>query len=355
MKFSEFVDLPVIDSHLHLWTIRETLNEETLRKQGEKLVEIVKRGDIEQIYTSDGDAGIYLKAKYPRLFYAGASIPQCQKESVDKIKLDWEKYIGELVEIGFDGIGETGFWAHPDRKEERVPLDHSHYEGFWSACEALGCTVLCHVAEPEEFWDEKLIPDWAKEKDQLYYEEGYPTKEELYAEMGNVLDRHPDLKVVLCHFYFMSADLERASNFLDHYENTHFDLSLGVELMYNISRRRDDYRSFFIRYDDRILYGTDIGVSTTLQQHLDRIWLIRNFLESDEEFFTPRTADKLLTRYKEPYIGLKLPRATLEKIYYKNFQRLWGEKPRKININAAISRCEREGNAVVAGTLKRFL
>ena len=94
--------------------------------------------------------------------------------------------------------------------------------------------------------------------------------------------------------------------------------------MYNINQNHEEYRQFFKRHDTRILFGTDIGMSKTQPQHLARIWLIRNFLETDEQFHTVPEADELLTRYKEPYIGLNLPRSSLEKIYSANFRRLWG-------------------------------
>ena len=125
----------------------------------------------------------------------------------------------------------------------------------------------------------------------------------------------------------MSPELEKIDQFLTDYPNANIDLSLGVELMYNISRQRDNYRDFK-KHDTRILFGTDIGMSTKLSEHLARIWLIRNFLETGEQFHTVPEADELLTRYKEPYIGLDLPKNSLEKIYSGNFKRLWGTRPR---------------------------
>jgi len=101
--------------------------------------------------------------------------------------------------------------------------------------------------------------------------------------------------------------------------------------MYNISRRRDDWRGFFVKHHDRILFGTDIGTWQTFRNAIGRVWLVRNFLESDEEFFTPPDANMLLTRYKKPFIGLNLPELVLKKIYAENFQRLWGEKPRNVD------------------------
>jgi len=230
--------------------------------------------------------------------------------------------------MGYDGVGEMG--SKPVQRNKHKPLDGNYYRGFWEACESLAFPVLCHVADPEEFWDKNLAPDWAKKRGWIYYQGDYPTKEELYGEVDNVLNARPNLKIVLAHFYFMSADLERAIDFLDRHKNANFDLSLGVELMYNISRRKDDWRDFFIRHQDRILFGTDIGTWHTFDNAIGRIWLVRNFLESDEEFFTPPTANNLLTRYTKPFMGLKLPESALKKIYSQNFQRLWGKKARKV-------------------------
>jgi hypothetical protein len=100
--------------------------------------------------------------------------------------------------------------------------------------------------------------------------------------------------------------------------------------MYNISRRRDDYRAFFKTFDDRILFGTDIGMSRTLLEHSARVHMIRRFLETSDEFYSYNEADELITRYEMPYIGLDLSDSSLQKIYSGNFKRVWGEKPTKL-------------------------
>ncbi|MFQ6095287.1 MAG: amidohydrolase family protein, partial [Candidatus Bathyarchaeia archaeon] len=347
MKFSEFSDLPVIDCHVHFGSFGPggfQVTGDELERLGESMVRVIVGGRVSRVYLTARDAGLYLKAKYPGLFYAGGFAPW-SGETDALPNVDWTSYISSLVEVGFDGIGEMGSKPVPRRRHK--PLDGDYYRGFWEACESFGFPVLCHVADPEEFWDEELAPDWAKEQGWVYYLEDYPLKEELYHEMENVLDRHPDLKVVLCHFYFISGDLEGAEDFLNRYGNANFDLTLGIELMYNISRRRDEWRDFFIRHQDRILFGTDIATWQKVQESIDRIWLIRNFLESDEEFYTPPTADKLLTRYREPFVGLNLPESALRKVYAENFQRLWGKEPKKIDINKAIKLCQEKGEKVI--------
>lgn len=350
---SKFKNLPIIDCHVHFdtWACRTTeLTNEEFRKMSEFIVRVIMEGRLSKMYISGGDAGLYLKAKYPEMFYAGAYIPWSGE--TDKMpNVNWQKYIQLLFEVGFDGIGEVG--SKPVPKNKHIPLNSDYYRGFWETCEAYGFPVLCHVADPEEFWDKNLAPEWAVKRGWIYVED-YPSKKELYKEMENVLEIHPDLKVVLCHFYFISADLEKASDFLERYKNANFDLAPGIELIYNISRRRDEWREFFIKYQDRILFGTDIATWQTIKEAMARIWLVRKFLESDEEFFTPEIADDLLTRYKEPFIGLNLPEGVLRKIYAKNFMKLWGEKPKKTNIEIAIKICEEKGEKIIAENLKNL-
>jgi predicted TIM-barrel fold metal-dependent hydrolase len=346
-----FIDLPIIDCHVHTWMLRQALDDETLLRQEAALVEVIRESSLHQIYAFDSGthAPLYMKARHPGLFYAGGFAPWSGRTH-QLPEPDWENYVPHLIQLGYDGIGEMG--NKPTTRDVYTPLDSPYYRGLWAACEERGFPVLCHMGDVEDFWHEDLTPDWAKTRGWGYYRGDYPAFEELYREVENVLTRHPELPVALCHFLFLSPHLERAEEFLEAHPRSHLDLSLGVELMYNISRRRDDYRDFFIRHGDRILFGTDIGMSTTLPQHLARVSLIRRFLETDEKFHTPEAADELLTRYPEPYIGLDLPRGTLEKIYAGNFRRLWGSKPREVDLDAAISTCEKEGNAVIGKALK---
>jgi predicted TIM-barrel fold metal-dependent hydrolase len=332
MKFFEFTKLPVIDCHVHFHLPDQPTAEE-FQKKGDLMIKIIKEGTLSKIYLSGAKAGLHLKEKHPNMFYAGGSVPW--SGWTQKLpKVNWSNYISSLIQMGYDGVGEMG--SKPVLRTKHKPLNGNYYLGFWKACESLDFPVLCHVADPEEFWDKNLIPEWAKNRGWTYYKENYPTKEELYNEIECVLKVHPNLRIVLAHFYFMSANLERASSFLELYKNANFDLSLGIELMYNISRRRDDWRDFFIKHQDRIFFGTDIGTWHTFDNAISRIWLVRNFLESAEEFYVPTESNNLLTRYKKPFIGLKLPKSVLKKIYNENFQRLWGKKNNKISFNNRI-------------------
>jgi len=351
VRISDFADMHVIDCHVHVNPSGNLVTEDDLKKISESIPEILSECRLNKMCISGGLTGLYLKVKHPSLFYAGGFVPW-SGEAEKLLRINWVDYIGSLIEAGFDGIGEMG--SKPVPRDKHTSLDSDYYKGLWDVCEDYGYPVLCHVADPEEFWDEARAPDWAKERGWVYYLGDYPSKEELYREIENVLDAHPYLKIVLCHFNFMSSNLERASDFLDRYSNAHLDLALGVELMYNISRRRDAWREFFVKYQNRILFGTDIMTWQEVQESIARVWLVRNLLESEEEFHTPTYADSLLTRYELPYLGLNLPEGVLKRVYAENFQRLWGEEPKRVDLAVAQELCERNGGKAVANALRKL-
>jgi predicted TIM-barrel fold metal-dependent hydrolase len=194
--------------------------------------------------------------------------------------------------------------------------------------------VLCHVADPEEFWDVNAAPSWAREQGWTY-DDSHPSKRELYDDLGAVLGRHPEMSIVVAHVGFLSADIDAAAAFFGRYAHAALDLAPGIELLWNMSAARDRWREFFIEHQDRILFGTDIAPWQSVTEALARIWVVRTFLESDGEFVTPPEADRLMTRYDRPFRGLGLPDEVLAKVYAGNFQRVFGRTPRPIDARIA--------------------
>ena len=95
---------------------------------------------------------------------------------------------------------------------------------------------------------------------------------------------------MFAHFHFLSDFLDRAAALLDRYPNVNFDLAPGIEMLYNFTKRPAEARDFFLKYQDRLVYGTDFS---TWRLSLTRIWVVRNFLETDEYFHVPTTTRSL--------------------------------------------------------------
>ena len=83
---------------------------------------------------------------------------------------------------------------------------------------------------------------WKIPREWTYVDGTYPSKEELYGEMQNVLARFPELRVTLAHFGFLSADPEGASALLDRFPNLCLDLTPGVGMYANIKKTYSNSR-----------------------------------------------------------------------------------------------------------------
>jgi hypothetical protein len=151
----------------------------------------------------------------------------------------------------------------------------------------------------------------------------------------------------LAHFYFLSADLERAGRFLDDHPSVCFDLAPGSE-MYNSFSRNDASREFFIRYQDRLVYGTDTTTGAIARDGdrgvavaLGRAWAIRTFLETDRVFVPPPGLMRWLEPDLRAFRGIALPREVLRKIYRTNFERLYSSSPAPLDQDAALALVQR--------------
>jgi predicted TIM-barrel fold metal-dependent hydrolase len=201
--------------------------------------------------------------------------------------------------------------------------------------------IVWHVNDPEEFWDPERIPGWAKERGWGYGPEDV-SKEQLYAEVDEVLERYPRLNVTFAHFYFLSADLERAGRFFDAHPTVRLDLAPGIEMLYNLSRDVDASRKFFTQYADRIVFGTDLFSRLTVAEGRARAGIVFRWLESDDSFRVPEEADFLLGPPEDGLIrGMALPDEVLKRIYHDNFVRAVSAEPKELDVGAAIEACQR--------------
>ena len=161
----------------------------------------------------------------------------------------------------------------------------------------------------------------------------------------------PEYAQVFAHFYFLSADLARAGAFLDAHPNVCFDLTPGVEMVFNFARTLDASRDFFMRYQDRLVYGTDIGAGAVHRDpargldwadSLGRSWVVRRFLESGEPYVAPEGMGHWLGMDAGGFHGIALPPEVLDKIYRTNFERLFGPTSAPLNRDAALAELERQ-------------
>jgi predicted TIM-barrel fold metal-dependent hydrolase len=345
MDFSQFANLPIVDGHVHF----------SDPEQMEDLLEVMDAASVARTnlvstpnprVVNHNAALIAFKARHPGRVYLSGGLDYTQaladRERASELL---GAQVRRLKEIGFDGL-KLIEGKPTARTRIPIPLDAPEYEGMWQALKESGLPVVWHVADPEEFWDAALCPAWARERGWYYGNGSYPSKESLYAEVDQVLERHPGLRIIFAHFYFLSADLARAGRFLDAHPTVCLDLTPGSEMYGNFTRNYDAARVFFHRYQDRLVYGTDISSRALLQGEPGRqgslalAWLVRANLERDDAFTVPGR-DGFMPADLDGYRGLNLPEQVLTQIYRANFERLYGSAPAPLNREAALAELER--------------
>lgn len=325
MDYSQFADLPLIDGHVHFvhqHFLGEMLSLFELMRASRAHLVCIPNPDA----TNHNPAARYFKKKFPDMVYiSGALSYQPLLVDAPNVPELLAAQITALKASGFDGFKLIE--GKPEvRKLLPYSLDGPLYDLMWRELEREAFPVVFHVGDPDEFWDAELCPEWAKRSGWDYSDGSFPSKENLYSEVDHILERYPNLKITFPHFFFLSRELERAGHFLDDHPNVCFDLAPHIDMYRDFSNNVDVTRAFFVRYQDRIIYGTDLDTRA-----LDRgagtfmrfvPWLIRSILEQNSPFLTDDGVS---------YHGLGLPQEVLEKIYYKNFERVYGPAPVPLN------------------------
>jgi predicted TIM-barrel fold metal-dependent hydrolase len=181
-----------------------------------------------------------------------------------------------------------------------------------------GKTLMAHLAEPDVAWGppDPSDPSWSyyRENPQwfLYDKPGFPSKAAILQARDHVLGENPGLRVVGVHLGSMEKDLDNIAAHLDRYPN--FAVDTAARMEYLMIAPAQKVRAFLVKYQDRVLYGTDLDLIATadVQESLKdwRSTYVRDwkFLATDETFdFEGKKVH-----------GLKLPEPVLTKIFRNN-------------------------------------
>lgn len=326
MKFEK----TVIDSHLHLYdwfnedgkTYFEAFDDYQNRFGFKAINLCMTPFNYDDI--SNNILGALYKLHNPTAYaYAGVMYADLPVKLPVPKGFETETQYRELKEIGFDGIKLME--SKPlDEKLLKISVADGYYEDLFSQAEKDGTHIIWHVADPDFFWDPERIPGWARERGWTYFDGTFATLENLYGDVFKVLERHPKLNVTFAHFFFLSEEPEKLEEIFEKYPNVTIDLVPGSEMYAGFQKNREKYNEFFVKYADRILYGTDISfpVAEDTWDHLAT------------EVYRAVATDQTVDIYNVKCKGFELPDDVCDKILYKNFTDKCRQKPNKINVEA---------------------
>ena len=200
-----------------------------------------------------------------------------------------------------------------DHRENLAPVDDPRLDPLWETAAALNIPVMIHVADPVAFFDpldefnerwEELQenPDWH------FPSPPYPAFSEVVSQLANLVTHHPYATFIGAHVGCYAEDLAWVGSLLDRAQNFYVDISARIA---ELGRQPFTARKFALAYQDRILFGTDMGVD------LDTYRIYYRFLETSDEYFD-YDASGVPTQGRWKIYGLNLLEPVLEKIYWKN-------------------------------------
>lgn len=215
--------------------------------------------------------------------------------------------------IGMELRSKAGTYLLPDDAVLAPILD---------AVAERGKTLYAHIAEPMAAWQplDPASPDFDYYKNypawHVYGRPGCPSKAEILAARDRMLERHPGLRVVGCHLGSMEEDVDAIARRLDRYPN--FAVDTAGRVPHLMLQPRDNVRAFLLKYQDRVLYATDLGLYPG-QDPEAAVRQLEAEYARDWTFFA--TGDAV--QYQGRRIpGLALPDAVLRKLYRDNALRI---------------------------------
>jgi predicted TIM-barrel fold metal-dependent hydrolase len=271
---------------------------------------------------------------------SGGSDPAAVKQKIDFIRgTKYADRFAVFANVDWDGAGAPG-WAEKAvanleqavkngaiglkiaknlgltaRKHDgtRLKVDDPVLKPVWDACARLNIPVIIHTAEPMEFFspldykNERWL-ELALFPDRRNYQPGKPSFEELQGERDRMFEANPKTSYIGAHFAYYGHNLPGAAKLLDRLPNVVLEVSA---VLYEFGRQPRAARDFFIKYQDRILFGKDSYSA------IEFPYYFRVFETDDEYFDYYRDYHATWKLY-----GMDLPDEVLKKVYYKNALRI---------------------------------
>jgi uncharacterized protein len=204
-----------------------------------------------------------------------------------------------------------------DKTGKLIAIDDPRLDPVWHECGVLGIPVSIHTGDPEAFFlptdgknerYEELTehPDWS------FYGPRYPKFQELLEARNRVFARHPETQFVSLHMGW-PENLGWVPKMLDEHPNVMVEFGAREA---ELGRQPRQTRELFLKYQDRVMFGTDNGMDEAMYRNHFR------WLETADESFDPWGYPG---QGRWEIYGLDLPDTVLEKIYHKNAERMFSQ------------------------------
>jgi predicted TIM-barrel fold metal-dependent hydrolase len=238
--------------------------------------------------------------------------PDFDQQAIQKLDADFAAgavAVKIWKNVGMEIKGKDGRFVMPDD-----PV----FEPIYQDIAAHNKTLIAHLAEPDTCW----LPPNPHHPDYDYYQEhpewymytkpDHPSKAAILAARDRLLANNPKLRVVGAHLGSMETDVDEIAKRFDRYPN--FAVDTAARIHYLMHQPPEKVRAFLIKYQDRVLYGTDLEFHGD-QTAQDAIQEWESTFARDWKYFAEADA---LDQRGQKIQGLKLPAPVLRKLFHDN-------------------------------------
>ena len=316
---ADFLHVPKIDAHFHYLTHDDRYMKFAASQNFQLLTPI---WDGEEVSVADQQrVSNALRLKYPESYAYFITFPANRFADPDFA----DKTIALIKEAIRSGATGVKIWKNigmviKGHEGNYLMVDDPVFDPVFNYLEAADIPVIAHLGEPKDCWlpeDQMTDPSdvvYYKNNPQYYMflHPGVPSYEAQIEARDNLLESHPRLEFVGAHLGSLEWNLDELAKRLDRFPNMKADLAARLfHVQYQSERDYEGVRNFMIRYQDRIIYGTDTEVHDfpgmnpdKTMENLRRGWLSQWIYLATDSILTVR--------------GLKLPKEVIDKIYFKN-------------------------------------
>lgn len=247
---------------------------------------------------------------------------------------DWARKTTAALDAEFQrGAVAVKVWKNigmveRDAAGQLIFIDDKGFDPVFDHLASRGIPLIAHQGEPKNCWlplDQMTTKNdrsyfTAHPEYHMYLHPEMPRYETLMAKRDHMVASHPKLRVVGAHVASLEWSVDEAAKFLDAHPNAVVELAARMaQIQYQSVRDDQKVRDFFIKYQDRILYGTDLTLNPgedaqAFKRQAHDVWLADwTYLATGET----RRVDDIDADIR----GLALPRSVIDKIYYGNAKR----------------------------------
>jgi predicted TIM-barrel fold metal-dependent hydrolase len=323
----DFSSVLKVDSHIHIGSDDGVFEDQASADNFILITLNVDHGDSANIRNQFNHAVLSVKNHPGSVFFGPTFLFDTAGWGTEA----WsQKIISQLESDISAGAISVKIWKNigmtvRDRNRKFIMVDDPGLDPVINFIKSKDIPITGHLGEPRNCW--LPLNEMTVSSDSNYFARNpqyhmllhpeYPSYEDQINARDNLLKKHPDLIFIGCHLGSLEWNVDSLAVRLDRYPNMAVDMSARIcHLQYQSAKDRKRVRDFIIKYQDRLLYGTDIGY-TGSNNHDSFKKMIHDAWTDDWKYFA--TEDEMTsTRFRGTFTGLKLPRSVVNKIYGEN-------------------------------------